>query len=102
VTPLNAPKELFKGGGEKRLSNLKIGKVTHYYEKLGVAIVELNDNLIVGDKIKFVRGGDELFEQTVESMQMEHENIKSAGRGDVVGLKTMQEVKEGAEIFKSS
>lgn len=82
------------------MADLKIGKVTHYYDKIGVAVVELDGSLTVGDKIKFSRGGEELFEQTVDSIQVEHEKKDSADKGDVVGLKTLKEVKEGAEIYK--
>ncbi|OGM57003.1 hypothetical protein A3E46_02315 [Candidatus Woesebacteria bacterium RIFCSPHIGHO2_12_FULL_46_16] len=84
------------------MADFKVGKVTHYYDKIGVAVSELDGALAVGDKIKFVRGGEDLFEQTVESMQVEHEKIDSAKKGDVVGLKVEQEVREGAEIYKLS
>ena len=80
----------------------KIGKVLHYYDKIGVAVVELEGDLATGDKIKFVRGGEDLFEQSVDSMQVEHEKIKEANKGDTIGLKADQEVKEGAEVFKLS
>jgi len=79
---------------------LKIGKVTHYYDKIGVAIIELDANLANGDKIKFVRGGEDLFEQEVKSMQIEHDKVDSAKKGDVVGLKADKEIKDGAEVFK--
>ncbi len=79
----------------------KVGRVTHYYDKIGVAIVELDGTLSVGDKIKFARGGEDLFEQPVESIQVEHKKVDSAGKGDVVGLKTPQAIKEGAEVFKA-
>lgn len=78
----------------------KVGKVTHYYDKIQVAIVELAADLAVGDKIKFVRGGEDIFEQNVDSIQIEHEKKESAKKGDVVGLKVEREVKEGAEVFK--
>lgn len=78
----------------------KIGTVSHYYDKIGVAIVELDSLLAVGDKIKFVRDGQDLFSQSVESIQVEHEKKDSAGKGDVVGLKTNEEVKQGTEVFK--
>jgi translation elongation factor EF-1alpha len=84
------------------MTDFKIGKVTHYYDKIGVAIVELDADLGTGDKIKFVRGGEDLFEQDVDSIQIEHEKIEKAGKGDVVGLKVENEVKEGAEVFKVS
>jgi putative protease len=84
------------------MADLKIGQVTHYYDKIKVVIVELSGNLSVGDKIKFVRGGEDLFEQDVDSIQIEHNNIQSAGKGDVIGLKVNNEVKEGAEVYKVS
>jgi len=82
------------------MANFKVGKVTHYFDKIGVAIVELDANLAVGDKIKFVRGGEDVFEQAVASIQIEHEKKESAKKGDVVGLKTEKEIKEGAEVYK--
>ena len=84
------------------MPDFKIGKVTHYYDKINVAVVELDAKLSEGDKIKFVRGGEDIFEQDVESMQIEHKKIKSAKKGDVIGLKVDQEVKDGAEVYKIS
>ena len=78
----------------------KVGKVTHYYDKLGVAIIDLGGTLSVGDNIKFVKNGSDLFEQKVESIQIEHEKKDSANKGDVVGLKVNEPVKEGTEVFK--
>ena len=78
----------------------KIGKVTHYFDKIGVAIVELSTDLAVGDKVKFTRGGEDLFEQTVDSIQIEHEKKEAAKKGEVIGLKSIQPVKEGAEVYK--
>lgn len=82
------------------MADFKIGKVTHYFDKIQVAIVELSANLAVGDKIKFVRGGEDLFEQKVSSIQIEHEKKDSASKGEIVGLKVEKELKEGAEVFK--
>ncbi len=84
------------------MADFKVGKVKHYYDKIGVAVVELDGNLAVGDEIKFVRGGEDLFKQKVEEMQVEHDKLESAGKGQVIGLKTEQEVKEGAEVYKVS
>ena len=78
----------------------KVGKVSHYYDKLSVAIIDLDGTLSVGDNIKFVRAGEDLFEQKVESIQIEHEKKDTAGKGDVVGLKTNEAVKEGTEVYK--
>jgi translation elongation factor EF-1alpha len=80
----------------------KVGKVTHFYDKLDVAIVALDSTISIGDKVKFVHTGKDLFEQTVESIQIEHEKKDTAGKGDVVGLKVNEAVKEGTEVYKIS
>lgn len=79
----------------------KVGKVSHYYDKIGVAVVELEGTLSVGEKIKFFSDGREMFEQIVESIQVEHQKLDSANRGDTVGLKTIEKVSAGMEIFKA-
>ncbi|MDO8340364.1 MAG: translation elongation factor-like protein [Candidatus Woesebacteria bacterium] len=80
----------------------KIGKVTHYYDKIKVAIVELSGDLLLGDKVKFTKGDEDLFEQTVNSIQIEHKKVESAGKGDVIGLEVNEEAKEGTEVYKIS
>jgi putative protease len=82
------------------VTDFKVGKVTHYYDKIGVAIIELTSDLGVGDKIKFSRGGEDMFEQDISSMQVEHDSIEKAKKGDVIGLKVESELKEGAEVYK--
>lgn len=77
----------------------KVGKITHYYNKAGVAIVELDATLKVGDMVKLQGHGAD-FEQPADSIQINHEQVQSAGKGEVVGLKVIQEVKEGTEVFK--
>jgi len=81
------------------MADFKVGKITHYYNKIGVAVVELSDTLTVGDLIKISGHGRE-FTQTVESMQIEHEQVKEAKKGQAIGLKVSQEVKEGDEVFR--
>ncbi len=78
----------------------KVGRVTHYYDKIGVAVVELSSPLSSGDTVRFVRGGEELFDQKIDSIQVEHKKLDFADRGSVVGLKTEKEVREGAEVYK--
>lgn len=83
------------------MADFKVGKITHYFDKIGVAVVELTGNLAVGDSIKVAGQGDE-FTMEVDSMQVEHEQIKEAKKGDTIGLKVEQPVKEGYEVYKVS
>jgi len=75
------------------------GKVVHYYDKIGVAIIDLSAALKEGDKIS-IEKDNETFEQQVSSMQAEHEKISSAKKGQSVGLKVSQPVKQNAQVFK--
>lgn len=75
-----------------------IGKITHYYDKIQVAIVELVDTLKVGDNIH-IKGHSTDFNQIVNSIQKEHQNVTSAQKGDAIGLKVDAKVKEGDEIY---
>ena len=68
------------------MSFLKVGIVTHVYDKIKVAVVDLNADLSNGDKIKFVKNDEDLFEQNVASMQSEHEKIETAKKGDTIAV----------------
>lgn len=76
-----------------------IGKVTHYFDKIGVAIVELTKTLKVGETLHFL-GHDADFNQSVASLQIEHEQVQEAKKGENVGLKVDQKVKEDTEVFR--
>lgn len=76
-----------------------IGEISHYFGKIGVAVIKLDDTLRVGDNIKIVGGGTE-FTQPVESMQIEHQQIQEAKAGESIGLKIIQKVKEGYKVYK--
>ena len=76
-----------------------VGKVTHYYGKIGVAVVELEDELKLGDEIS-IEGRTTNFRQKVESMQIEHKPIEVARAGDSIGLKVIEKVREGDKVYK--
>ncbi len=75
-----------------------IGKVTHYYGKLGVAIIELSDSLKVGETIHF-KGAHDDFTQEVTDLQFEHQAIPEGKTGQQVGVKVDQKVHENDQVF---
>ncbi len=77
-----------------------IGKISHYFSNIGVAVIDLSSPLKEGETIRITGGEDTDFDQTVESMQVDHEKIKSAKKGDSVGLKVLQKVREGYNVYK--
>ena len=77
----------------------EVGRITHYYPKILVAVVELKLPLAVGDKIQIV-GTNTRLEQVVESMQIEHKAITSASSGQSIGLKVADRGRESDAVYK--
>lgn len=75
-----------------------VGTIAHYYNKIGVAVVELTGTLKVGDNIS-IEGPSTKLAQTVESMQIEHEQVKEAKKGQAIGMKVKDKVHEKDQVF---
>ncbi len=78
-----------------------VGVVVHYFDKIGVAVLDLQNSLEVGEWIGFVVNGELLFEQEVTSMQIDHQDIDVAYPGDNIGLKIDAAVDVGTEVYKA-
>ena len=77
-----------------------LGRVTHYYSHLSVGIIELTDGeLSVGDTIH-IRGKQTDFTQSVDSIQIEHQNVSHAEKGKVVGVKVREKVREHDQVLR--
>jgi putative protease len=81
------------------MAEKKIGKVTHYFGKIGVAAIELTDGeLNVGDTIHVV-GHTSDFMQKVHSMQIEHEEVEKASPGQSIGIRVDEHAREHDEVY---
>ncbi len=79
--------------------DLKIGRVTHYYDKIAVAVVEIiNQPLRVGDRVKF-SGHDKEFNQTIASIQIEHAEVHQLPAGETGAVAVDHPVKEGDVLY---
>jgi len=79
-----------------------IGRITHYYSHLSVGIVELTEGeLRLGDRIH-VKGAHTDFTQTVDSIQVEHQNVERAEKGKSVGIKVKEKVREHDQVFRAA
>ncbi len=83
--------------GEKKL----VGKITHYFSKIGVAVIELSGDLKAGDVIS-IEGPTTNFKQTIDSMQIEHKPLTTATKGQDIGMKVAEKVREGDQVFIES
>jgi len=77
----------------------EIGEVTHFFTNIGVAVIKLSDSIKVGDEIT-IEGATTNIEQKVDSMQIEHKEVKEAKKGQSIGMKVKDRVREGDKCFK--
>lgn len=78
----------------------EIGKITHFFSKINVGVLEIvKGKLLIGDTIH-IKGHTTDFYQKVESMQVEHAPIESAEKGMEVGLKVEASVRQGDVVLK--
>jgi translation initiation factor IF-2 len=82
------------------MADKQIGKVTHYFDKVGVAIIQLQKGATLkkGDKVQ-IKGNNTDFTQTVNSLQLDHQDVETVKAGDDFGLKVDQKVHEGNQIY---
>lgn len=91
----------------KKVSEIKIvsnevciGEVTHFFSRIQVIVLKMNSgNLLVGDRIR-ISGHKTDFIQKVKSLQIESVDVKSARKGQLVGLKVGKKAKPGDQVFK--
>lgn len=76
----------------------QVGKITHFFAKIGVAAIELEDELKLGDTIH-VKGHTSDWTQGVDSMQIEHDQVEKAGPGDVIGIRVDGHAREHDVVY---
>jgi putative protease len=76
-----------------------VGNITHYFPKIGVAVIMLEGDLTNGDEIH-IKGAHSDFCQTVTSMQVEHKTITNAVKGQDIGMKVSRNVHIGDVVYK--
>lgn len=81
------------------MSGIRIGKVTHFFDRISVAVLDLTDTIRAGDTIHFL-GHSTDFKQEVTSLQIEHQAVSEAGPGQEVAMKVIQNVHPNDAVFK--
>ncbi|MFH1538366.1 MAG: hypothetical protein ABIH66_05365 [bacterium] len=76
-----------------------VGKVTHFFSKIGVAAIEITDGeLKVGDTIR-IKGASTDFQQPVDSMQLDNAAIEKAVPGNSVGIKATDAARKNDAVY---
>lgn len=81
------------------MNEVQIGKVTHYFNRISVAVLELDGELNVGDTVHIV-GRITDFVMRVGSMEINHQKVQSVSAGDDVALQVDEYVRDGDAVFK--
>ena len=77
-----------------------VGKISHYFSQIEVGIIKLSNPLSQGDEIRIMGGENTDFNQKVKSMQVDHKEVKKAKKGQSIGLKVSEKVREGYIVYK--
>ena len=84
----------------EEIKEVKIGEIAHYFGKISVAAIKLTDEgLKVGDTIH-IKGHTSDFMQKIESIQIEHNSVTEAKKGEDIGIKVSEHVREKDEVYK--
>ena len=80
------------------MAEKKVGQILHYYSEIGVGVIKVLKPIKKGDKIH-VKGHTTDFTQKLTSMQIEHKKIESAKKGQEIGVKLKDKVREHDVIY---
>jgi putative protease len=81
------------------MAEKEVGKVTHYFSRICVAGIELSDELALGDTI-LIKGATTYFQQKVESMQLENQDIEKGEPGQLIGIAVQEKARPGDTVYK--
>jgi len=76
-----------------------VGTVSHFFTNAKVAAIELIGELRVGDTIHIV-GHTSDFSQEVGSMQIEHQAVDRATRGDHIGVAVKSKARQNDNVYR--
>lgn len=76
----------------------EIGKVSGYFSHVGVAAIKLSGSLKVGDKVR-IKGHTSDVDVKVSSIEIERKAVKSAKKGDHIGIKVSEKVRPNDKVF---
>lgn len=94
ISKAKSVKKTVKGPGKQ------VGKITHYFSNIEVAVIDLSAPLKTSETVRVIGGNETDFKQKIKSMQVDHKDVKKAKKGDSIGLKVEERVREGYKIYK--
>lgn len=93
---IDSPEVQTQKSGETK----SIGKITHYYDKIKVGVIEITGKISVGDCISYETADGETYEQIIESMEINRQPVFNAKKGDDIGIKLLKTPRIDTKVFK--
>jgi translation elongation factor EF-1alpha len=81
------------------MADKQIGVVSNYFDHVKVAAIKLTAGVKIGDTVRF-EGGESDFKQKINSMQIHHDKVDKAKKGDEIGIVVKNRVRKGYRVFK--
>ena len=78
----------------------EIGFISKYFAKINVGAIDLTSGKLNTGDVIHIQGYTTDFEETVTSIQIEHNSVSEAKAGDSIGLKVSEKVRRGDKVFK--
>ena len=85
----------------KEKEKKEIGEIAHFFTNINVAVIKLSGTIKIGDKIS-IEGATTNIQQKVDSMQIDHKDVKEAKKGKSIGMKIKDRAREGDKVFKTN
>lgn len=84
------------------MSEKKIGVISHYFGKISVAGIEIEKGKLEAGNTIHIKGHTTDFTQVIKSMQIDLQTVEVVKKGDSIGIKVSERVREHDEVYKVS
>ncbi len=88
-------------GNQATVRKMYIGKVTNYFNKIGVAELKIETHdLAVEDEIKIIGPTTGVYEDTISEIRLDYDPVKKAVKGDICSIPVKELVRRGDKVYK--
>jgi len=88
-------------GNQATQRKMYIGKITNYFNKIGVAEIKIESHdLVVGDEIKIIGETTGVYEAVVNEVRLELDPVDKVNKGELCSIKVNDIVRRGDKLYK--
>jgi len=88
-------------GNQATQRKMYIGKITNYFNKIGVAEIKIESHdLLVGDEIKIIGETTGVYEAVVDEVRLDLDPVDKVIKGELCSIKVSDIVRRGDKLYK--